>query len=211
MKKLFVTGIGTDVGKTLASAILVEAMEADYWKPVQAGNLDQSDSDTVRNLISNSKTVVQPETYRLHLPASPHAAAADERVVIDPSRFVFPETQNNLVIEGGGGVMVPLNQTYLFIDLLESWHIATVIVSRNYLGSINHTLLTVEALQKRNIPILGIIFNGDPKPTSEELILRNTRLRRFPPIFTETKVSKAVVRHYAVKFRKALEEFGFMK
>lgn len=208
MNRLFVTGIGTEVGKTLASAILAEAMEADYWKPVQAGSLDHSDSDVVRALISNPRTVIHPETYRLRMSASPHAAAAAERLLINPSRFVFPETENNLIVEGAGGVMVPLNPSYLLIDLLQAWSLETVIVSKNYLGSINHTLLTVEALNSRNIPIAGIIFNGEPEPATEEVILRHSKLRRFPPIMTETKISKAVVRHYAVKFREALQEFN---
>jgi dethiobiotin synthetase len=204
MKKYFVTGIGTDVGKTLASAILVEALEADYWKPVQAGGLDFTDTDTIRSLISTKKSVFHPEAYRLQLPASPHAAASAEGVFLDPAKITLPQTQNHLIVEGAGGIMVPLNPDYLVIDLLAVWQLETVLVSRNYLGSINHTLLTVEALQQRHIPIAGIIFNGDPTPATEEMILRYTKLRRLPSIRNEAQVSPEVVRKYAAAFRDAL-------
>lgn len=204
MKKLFVTGIGTDVGKTLAAAILVEALEADYWKPVQAGSLDHTDADTVRELISNPKTILHPETYRLRLPTSPHAAATAERIKIEPANFSFPQTQNHVVVEGAGGAMVPLTNDFLLIDLLASWKLETVVVARNYLGSINHTLLTVEALQKRHIPIRGIIFNGEPTPSSEDVILKYTNLRRLPSLLPEPQLTKAVVRQYAQQFREEL-------
>jgi dethiobiotin synthetase len=204
MKKFFVTGIGTDVGKTLVSAILVEALGADYWKPVQAGSLGNTDADTVRSLISNQKTVFHPEAYRLQMPASPHAAAAAEGLTIDPANITVPETENHLVIEGAGGVMVPLNPSFLVIDLLASWQIPTVMVSRNYLGSINHTLLTVEALQKRNVPIAGIVFNGDPNPATEEVILHYTQLRGLPSLRQEQALSREVIRGYADQFQAFL-------
>jgi dethiobiotin synthetase len=204
MKKFFVTGIGTDVGKTIAAAVLVEALEADYWKPVQAGSLDHTDADTVKSLVSNQKTVFHPEAYRLQLPASPHAAAAAEGIIIDPARILIPDTANHLVIEGAGGIMVPLNPSFLVLDLLVAWQMETVLVSRNYLGSINHTLLTVEALQRRQVPIAGIIFNGDPNPATEEVILSLTRLRRLPSLQQEQTLTREVIRGYAGEFRGAL-------
>jgi dethiobiotin synthetase len=204
MKKFFVTGIGTDVGKTIAAAVLVEALEADYWKPVQAGSLDHTDADTVKSLVSNQKTVFHPEAYRLQLPASPHAAAAAEGIIIDPARILIPDTANHLVIEGAGGIMVPLNPSFLVLDLLVAWQMETVLVSRNYLGSINHTLLTVEALQRRQVPIAGIIFNGDPNPATEEVILSLTRLRRLPSLQQEQTLTREVIRGYGGEFRGAL-------
>lgn len=207
MRRLFVTGIGTDVGKTLASAILVEALEADYWKPVQAGSLNCTDADTVKSLIFNKKTIFHPEAYRLQMPASPHAAAAAENLTIEPAKITIPETLNHIVIEGAGGIMVPLHPDYLIIDLLALWQIETVLVSRNYLGSINHTLLTVEALQKRNIPIAGIIFNGDPNPATEELILSYTQLRQFPSLRQEPALSREVIRGYAGQFWEFFKKY----
>src|SRR6185295_2253501 len=142
MIKTVVAGIGTGVGKTFISTILVEALEADYWKPVQAGNLDFTDTDFVRQHISNKKTVFHPEVYRLSSPSSPHAAAANDGTNIDLQKLTIPQAQNNLVIEPPGGLMVPLNQLELNVDLICRWDIPVILVSRNYLGSINHTLLT---------------------------------------------------------------------
>ena len=146
--RLFVTGIGTEVGKTVISAILTEALEADYWKPVQAGDLDYSDTHKVKDLVSNSKSVFHCETHALNHPMSPHAAAERDGVEISLNDFQIPKTDNHLVIEGAGGLMVPLNRKDCIIDLIENFGVEAVLVSRNYLGSINHTLLSVEALSK---------------------------------------------------------------
>ena len=153
--KLFVTGIGTDVGKTVISAVLTEKLGADYWKPVQAGDLDNSDTIKVKELVSNSQSVFHDESFRLNHPMSPHAAAQREGVEINLDDFKIPETANNLVIEGAGGLMVPLNDRDCLIDLIETLGAEVVLVSRNYLGSINHTLLSIEALKSRGIPVRG--------------------------------------------------------
>ena len=153
MKRFFVTGIGTDVGKTIASAILVEALRADYWKPIQAGNLSNTDTLKVRSLISNLISVIHPETYRFSKALSPHAAAQADKVKIKTEKIIVPKTTNILVIEGAGGLMVPLNDKSLVIDLIEKFKAEVILVSNNYLGSINHTLLSVEALKSRNIAI----------------------------------------------------------
>lgn len=168
MKQYFVTGIGTDVGKTVAAAILTEALQADYWKPVQAGGLDFTDTDTVKSLVSNERSIFHPEAYSLKMAASPHKAAAAEGVEIDVKGMRLPATQNNLVVEGAGGLMVPLNKRYLVLDLVQQLGLEVVLVSRNYLGSINHTLLTAEVLRYRKIPVAGIIFNGEENATSED-------------------------------------------
>ncbi|AKD03831.1 dethiobiotin synthase [Pontibacter korlensis] len=200
MKQYFVTGIGTDVGKTVAAAILTEALQADYWKPVQAGGLDFTDTDTVKSLVSNEHSVFHPEAYRLKMAASPHKAAAAEGVEIDVKGLRLPETQNNLIVEGAGGLMVPLNKRYLVLDLVQQLGLEVVLVSRNYLGSINHTLLTAEVLRYRKIPVAGIIFNGEENTTSEDFIVKYTGLRRLPSIRQEADFCKDTVAEYAKTF-----------
>lgn len=181
--KIFVTGIGTEVGKTLISAIVVEALKADYWKPIQAGDLDNSDSHKVANLISNDKTVIHPNSYALHTPMSPHAAATIDGVSIALDKIVEPKTANNLVIEGAGGLLVPLNQNNTILDLIKPSY-KVIVVSRHYLGSINHSLLTVNALQQKGYKV-GIIFSGDEHPTTQQIILHKTKatfLGRVPEL-----------------------------
>jgi dethiobiotin synthetase len=195
MKNFFVTGIGTDVGKTVVSAILTEALEADYWKPVQAGSLEATDTHTVRNLVSNPRSFFHPETYRLQAPLSPHAAARAENLELDLHKITVPQTENKLVIEGAGGLMVPLNDKFLVLDLLANLHCAAVVVSRNYLGSINHTLLTLEVLKYRKIPVAGIVFNGEPNPATEAFILNYSGVSRLfsVPIFPELNASEIAI------------------
>jgi dethiobiotin synthetase len=171
---LFVTGIGTGIGKTMASAVLTEKLQADYWKPVQSGDLDSSDTLKVKSLVSNSTTFFHPETYRLTEPYSPHKSAAIDGIEINPKQFILPQTSNRLIIEGAGGLMVPLNDNFLMIDLIKQLGASVVLVSQNYLGSINHTLLSVQTLKQYNINIEGIIFNGKADPDSESYILNYT-------------------------------------
>lgn len=195
--RLIVAGIGTEIGKTVSSAVLVEALQADYWKPVQSGGLDDSDTDTVRRLISNTKSYFHPEAYRLTQPLSPHAAAEIDGVTIDLAKFNLPETENSLVVELAGGLMVPLNDHELTIDLVQKLVLPVVLVSRNYLGSINHTLLSVEACRSRNIPLVGILFNGPTVPASESFILSYTGLPCIGRIGQESVVTKDVISRYA--------------
>ena len=194
---LIVAGIGTEVGKTVASAVLVEALQADYWKPVQSGYPPDSDTNTVRSLISNPRSRFHPETYLLREPLSPHAAAAAEGVIIDPARLVAPKTGNSLVIELAGGLMVPLTETYLNIDFVAQLGYPVVLVTRNYLGSINHTLLSVEALRRRNIPILGLIINGPSVPATESVLLNYTNLPCLVRIQDESLLTATMIRYYA--------------
>lgn len=176
MRPIFVTGIGTEIGKTYCSAILTEVWKADYWKPIQAGELDQLDSDVVRNHVTNKKTVIHPERYLLSEPMSPHAAARIDGIEINLSDFDLPKTENQLVIEGAGGLMVPLNDKGdLIIDLIQYLNAEVVLVSKNYLGSINHTLLSVKMLQARKIPIKGILFNGDENLETQKVIQNISR------------------------------------
>jgi len=176
-KPLFVTGIGTGIGKTIVSAVLVEKLKADYWKPVQSGDLDRSDSSTVKNLISNKQSKIHPESYRLTQPFSPHKSAAIDGLTIEPENIVLPPTNNKLIVEGAGGLMVPLNKKYLMIDLIKSLNVDVVLVSQNYLGSINHTLLSIYALKNYGIPIKGIIFNGIKDIYSKDFILENSGVK----------------------------------
>ena len=170
MKRLFVTGIGTDVGKTVISAILTQKLQADYWKPIQAGELDNTDSMKVSQWVENSTSVIHPEVYRLTQPMSPHAAAERDGVNIEMGNIIIPKTTRNLIIEGAGGLMVPLNQHDLVIDLISHLQADAVLVSRHYLGSINHTILSIKTLRSRNISIAGIIFNGDENRDTESII-----------------------------------------
>jgi dethiobiotin synthetase len=174
--QFFITGIGTEIGKTLVSAIVTEYLQADYWKPVQSGDLHWTDTMKVQSLISNTKSVFHPERHRLNAPLSPHASAALDGVQIKLSDFILPQTSNHLVVEGAGGLMVPLNEHDVLLDLIQQLQIPVILVSRNYLGSINHTLLSFEALKHRNIPIAGIVFNGEPNPASESFIENYTQL-----------------------------------
>lgn len=201
--KLFITGIGTDVGKTIASAIITEALEADYWKPIQAGDVETSDSHKIKQYISNTKTQVFPNSYLLNTPASPHLAAELDGVVIDLKKIQEPVTQNHLVIEGAGGLFVPLNDTDTIADLIRTDY-KVIVVSRHYLGSINHTLLTIEALKQRNIDIAGIVFNGNELPSTEDIILKKTGLTMIGRIENEPYFDENVVSYYADIFRENL-------
>ncbi|MFC0514486.1 dethiobiotin synthase [Mucilaginibacter angelicae] len=168
---IFITGIDTGVGKTLVSAILTEKLNADYWKPIQSGDLDSSDTLKVKSLISNKVTHFFAEAYALTQPFSPHKSAALDKVTIDLENIVLPKTDNQLVIEGAGGLMVPLNDNFLIIDLIKQLNARVILVTKHYLGSINHTLLSIHALKKYSIPVMGIIFNGDKDIYSKSYIL----------------------------------------
>jgi dethiobiotin synthetase len=203
--KLFITGISTDVGKTIASTIITEALEADYWKPIQAGDLDNSDSHFIKSKITNQKSIIFPNAYQFNTPASPHLAAELDGITIDLKNIIEPKTTNHLVIEGAGGVFVPLNNTDLVIDLIQPDY-KVIIVSRHYLGSINHTLLTIEALKNRKINIAGIIFNGDENTATETIILNKTGLKCIGRIENEPYFDPTVIREYADLFRENLLE-----
>lgn len=202
-QKYFITGIGTEVGKTIAAAIITEALEADYWKPIQAGDLQDSDTHKVKRLISNNKTVFHQNAFALKTPMSPHAAAKIDEIEIHANEVVEPETRNSLVIEGAGGLLVPINDHQTIADLIKPEY-KVILVSRHYLGSINHTLLTVEALMARNLTCAGIIFSGEDLST-EEIIIKMTGLPVIGRIETEPYFDKNVVLEYAEKFRNNLK------
>jgi dethiobiotin synthetase len=201
--KLFVTGISTDVGKTITSAIIVEALEADYWKPIQAGDLDNSDSHKIKSKISNTKTKIFDNSYKLNTPASPHLAAEIDGITIDLKKVKEPKTDNHLVIEGAGGIFVPLNEKDTIIDLIQSDY-KIIVVSRHYLGSINHTLLTIEAIKNRGFDVHGIIFSGSENKSTEDLILNKTNIKCIGRIDEEPYFDQNVISEYADLFRHNL-------
>jgi|SRR3954462_8762226 dethiobiotin synthetase len=200
MKTIVVSGIGTDVGKTVTSAVLVEALKADYWKPVQTGSVLSSDTQEVKRLISNTKSKFHPERYLLKQPMSPHAAAELEGVEIQMDQLNLPETTNHLIIEGAGGLMVPLNRKEFMIDLIQKFNAEVILVVKNYLGSINHTLLSIDALKHRKIKIMGIIINEDPHELSESIILQYSGLKLLGRIGKEPVIEKEMISMYAKKF-----------
>jgi dethiobiotin synthetase len=203
--KLFITGIGTDVGKTIVSAIITEALQADYWKPIQAGDLENSDSHKVKNYVSNLKSNFHSNSYALHTPASPHHAANLDHIVIDIKSIIEPKTNNHLVIEGAGGILVPLNDKDTILDLIQPDY-KVIVVSRHYLGSINHTLMTIEVLKSRKISIAGIIFNGDENPATEAIILSKSGVSNLGRIGNEPYFDQNVISEYADSFREVLEK-----
>lgn len=201
--KLFITGISTDVGKTIASAIIVEALEADYWKPIQAGDLQHSDSHKIKRYVSNQKTIIHENSYKLNTPASPHFAAELDGIEIELKNIKEPETKNHLIIEGAGGVYVPINNQDCIIDLIQKDY-RVIVVSRPYLGSINHTLLTIGALENRKINVAGIIFSGERNASSESIILNKTGIKCIGRIAQEPYFDQAVIQEYAHLFRENL-------
>jgi dethiobiotin synthetase len=202
MRTYFITGIGTDVGKTVASAIITEALEADYWKPVQAGELDNCDTKKVKNLISNTKSKFHPNSYALQTPMSPHGAAEIDGIQIDLKQIKVPKTTNHFVIEGAGGLLVPLNDTQTVLDLIKPDY-KVIVVSRHYLGSINHTLLTVKALIEKGFEV-SIVFSGNQHKSTEDIIKKMTQVPIIGRIEEEPYFDQNVIREYAEEFKKNL-------
>lgn len=204
MTTFFVTGIGTDVGKTLVSAILVEALKADYFKPIQAGDLNHGDAHRIKALVTNNTSIFHPNSYALNTAMSPHAAAAIDQIQIDLSKIKRPNTKNNLVIEGAGGLLVPLNDTQTICDLMQP-NDNIVVVSRHYLGSINHSLLTLNYLKERGFkPFL--VFNGKPHPSTEDIILKMTDVSLIGHLEEEPYFDKNVVKDYAERWKDSLKK-----
>jgi dethiobiotin synthetase len=169
MKGFSIVGIGTDVGKTVASAVISEAIGAAYFKPVQAGDLDNSDTKKIERWCSE-RVQAFPEIHRLSEPMAPHGAAEIDGVQLSLDDISFPKTSKPLVLEGAGGIMVPLNDKELFLDVYKKSGLPAIIISRHYLGSINHTFMTIEMLKANDIQIAGIIYVGEENETTEEAI-----------------------------------------
>lgn len=202
-QQYFITGIGTDVGKTVVSAIVSEALQASYWKPIQAGDLDNSDSIKINSLTDN--VTVLEEGVKLSQPMSPHAAAEIDKVDITIGDFRLPSVAGNLIVEGAGGMMVPINSKgLLLVDLMKAFRLPVILVSRHYLGSINHTLLSVEVLKNRNIPIEGIVFVGDENKATEDIILNTTKLNVLARIPEVDVVDKTFIKEQAELLNRTL-------
>lgn len=199
--RYFVTGIGTDVGKTVVSAVLCSAFDAVYWKPVQSGTIDGHDSKTVKSLVPEVK--IHPEKYQLKEPLSPHAAAARDGVSINFDALELPDLRDNLIVEGAGGILVPINlKAETYADCAVKWGLETIVVSRHYLGSINHTLLTIELLKSRGIKIKGIVFVGDENRESEQIIKTYCGVESLGRIPIVKELTPAFIRQQAEQFRK---------
>ncbi|MBB5709539.1 dethiobiotin synthase [Sphingomonas xinjiangensis] len=201
-RAIVVTGTDTGIGKTVFAAGLTAALNGVYWKPVQSG-LDSEDSDTVASLAGLSPDRILKPAYRLRTPCSPHRAAEIDGITIDPARLQPPRAERSLVIEGAGGVLVPLTRTLLYADLFARWALPTIVVARTALGTINHSLLSVEALRSRGVPVLGIAFVGDANEDSEATICSLggvTNLGRLP--FLGTLNAEHLTRAFAENFKE---------
>jgi dethiobiotin synthetase len=200
LARYFVTGIGTDVGKTVVSAILVKALKANYWKPIQAGDLENTDRMKVQAFTGMSADYFHPERYLLPYPMSPHASAERAGIEIEIDKLIVPQHANKLIIEGAGGLMVPVNSKNLIIDLIPQFNAEVILVSRHYLGSINHTLLSLEALERRGIKLKGIIFNGHENRDTESIILSRSGARFLGRISETAEINQDFIEKESLKF-----------
>jgi dethiobiotin synthetase len=210
--RIIVTGTDTGVGKTVFAAALAGALGAIYWKPIQAGLQEETDRQVVLRLSGLSEECVLPEAYRLKTPASPHFAAEIDGVAIDPDALILPNTNRPFVVEGAGGLLVPLTREVAYIDVIGRWRAPVVLCARTTLGTINHSLLSIEALCTRGIPLLGIVFIGDENAESESIIVEmghTRRLGRLPHLapLTGDLLRAAFARHFNISdFLKELVE-----
>jgi dethiobiotin synthetase len=204
--KILVAGSGTDVGKTIVSAILATLLQADYWKPIQCGDEESSDTNTLKRLIDPTKHCIYPSTYSLKSHLSPHHAARLENICIDLTTITLPQTARSLIIESVGGIFVPLTTQVLSIDLFRSWNCQWILVSKHYLGSINHTLLTIDALKRYGIPILGVAFNGELNLDSETAILEISQVPLLGRLFPEPNITLNTIHKYAQQWRPRLSQ-----
>ena len=210
MNPIFITGIGTDVGKTIAAAVVTEALDADYWKPVQAGYATGTDTLTVGSLVSNPQTTIHHEVYKLSTPASPHIAARNEGLTIDlatiQSAAINIENgiqDKPLVIEGAGGLLVPLNEHETVADMILALRAKVILVSRNYLGSINHSLMTANCCRTYGIPVLGWIFNDDYMQYEQEIV-DWTGYPSLGTIHRLEEISSSAIQALALQMKPAL-------
>jgi dethiobiotin synthetase len=201
--RIVVTGTDTGLGKTVLAAALAGALDGFYWKPIQAGLDEETDRNTVQRLSGLSQDRLLPEAYRLKTPASPHLAARIDGIAIDPDALALPDVNRPLVVEGAGGLMVPLTENVTYIDVMARWRAPVVLCTRTTLGTINHSLLSIEALRARNVPLLGVAFIGDENMESERIICgmgRVQRLGRLPhlaPLMHEI-LRSAFAQHFNV-------------
>ena len=204
-KNIFVTGCDIGVGKTIVSSILVSAFSCDYWKPIQCGTDEATDSITVRALVEESKIIIHPESYVLDLPKSPHLAAYKQNVRINLSKIILPSTNYRLIVEGAGGVLVPLNDRDYVIDIAIKEKMPVIFVSKNYLGSLNHTFLSIEALRSRGLLVVGLVFNGDSDPELETFVANKCDLPILFRISNFPHLDKRTISKVASELKRELE------
>lgn len=197
----FITAIGTDSGKTLISAIFCKALGYAYWKPIQAG-LEEKDADFLQQFGGNDLQIF-PSAYELITPMSPHAAAKIDGVQVQLEKFILP-AEKEIIVEGAGGLMVPMNDEVFVVDLIEKLKLPVVLVSNIYLGSINHTILSFEILKARNIPIAGIVFNGKTVESTKSFILNYTGVKELLHVQPEKEITEEVIEKYATELRSRL-------
>ena len=203
-----ILGIHTGIGKTIAAAVLAEAMGADYWKPVQAGT-EERDAQTVRQLLSDGNRRVHDEAVILTQPLSPHAAAAIDNVEVDYTKFIWPKTANTLLVETAGGILSPMSATTTMADFVSHYKMPAILVSQNYLGSINHTLMSIEVLRSRGIGLLGIIVNGVANEASETFITQYSEVPIIARIPHFEVLDKSTVRACASQIKQSLVGLNF--
>lgn len=206
MTKFIVAGIGTGVGKTVASAILTTCLQGAYWKPVQCGDEEDLDTVLMKKIIDTTMYPIYEPAYSLKAPLSPHHAARLENISIRVENIVPPQTTRPLIIESAGGIFVPLTAKILGFDLFKSWNMPWIVVSRHYLGSINHTLLTLDALKRNNISIAGVIFNGPPNHDSEGAILEFSQVPVLGRLLPESKINSQTIQRYAKLWQPHLSQ-----
>ncbi len=206
MNKFIVAGIGTEVGKTVVAAILTTCLQGEYWKPIQCGDEEDLDTTIMKKWIDTTLYPIHPSVYTLQAPLSPHHAARLEKISICVENIVLPQTKRPLIIESVGGIFVPLTAKTLSFDLFKSWNIPWIVVSRHYLGSINHTLLTFDALKRNNISIAGIVFNGLPNHDSESVILEFSQVPVLGRLLPESTINPQIIQRYAKLWQPHLSQ-----
>ena len=202
MRNIIVAGTGTDVGKTVVSAILLQMFEADYWKPVSCGPNEDRDSIKIKQLVDIPNFCCHPEAYHFFSPESPHHAAAIESIEPLSSKLKLPSSSRTIIIESAGGILVPLNNKELLSDVFCNWDCDWVLVSRNQLGSINHTLLSYETLVRRKVNIIGVVFNGVQNSYTEKFITDYTGLSVLGRVDEESNMNNEVIMRYSEKWKK---------
>ncbi len=196
-ERYFITAIHTDSGKTLVSTIFAQALHADYWKPIQAGY--PRDTDTVMQFLQNKKSKIHKEAYLLQAPMSPHAAAKLEHLEIHPENILMPQTENTLIVEGAGGVLAPISENHFVIDIAEKFDLQIILVCNIYLGSINHSMLTINELKRRKLPVRGIVFNGPENIETENFILKHAGYPCLLRIRQEKTITQEIINRYAIE------------
>ncbi len=207
-RTIAVLGIHTGIGKTVASAVLAEGMDADYWKPVQAG-IEERDAHLVKQLITNGNNRVHDEAILLSQPLSPHTAAAIDGIEVDFTKFTFPETEKILLVETAGGILSPMSATATMADFVTHFKMPAILISQNYLGGINHTLLSVEVLRARGIRLLGIVMNGIANESSETFITKYSKVPVIARIPHFDRLDSASIKAYAAEIKHSLLDIEF--